>query len=546
MVQKLMRTCIRPDGSFIYGLHTPSYTVANRRPHTEPQLLGTTEKGQAVFNSINLLGEDVFVEGADWIFEITNPFPFKGVTYINKKWADNSAHNPEKFHISQPAPFSLSETLRQKGLAADLIAVLPSPLRLALAVSSTDPNDLIELARLSCEILLDESITPIGLVYQEKQLGSQPIIHDLELFEAVANNPALPDAYRVAMVIRPGAQGNSPITAEWQTQKSHAYEYLRANSYIAGGHYAANMAEDAIRYAIKDLEKEDIIALRHLYYQRSYLRMAEELGISVPNNKTTLTPEELETLRTDINSTLKENQNIQLISKSTLWGWNFGFDYAPTGYRLHASHQQVHQQYAIIPKTIQSQTSTQTSSNQEFSSFSCGDLIAEAIAHYRQDYNSDYFLDYIRAIENNTRMDNRDELEDDLIVWSDTNVMLFVPKAQTSQWELQLISRPDTQNVFIGNLLEADTETRNSFDLGILLAQKALAGLGARLVTSIEYSKEFGEAELNQPLIYVFLPRLPGSPGTFSEAQSRYISGHYPEDFAKACRKSLVEADVGF
>jgi hypothetical protein len=62
------------------------------------------------------------------------------------------------------------------------------------------------------------------------------------------------------------------------------------------------------------------------------------------------------------------------------------------------------------------------------------------------------------------------------------------------------------------------------------------------MVTSIEYSKRLGQPQsesLIQPLLYAFLPRLPESPGAFSEAQLRFINGHYPEDFAAVCRKQL-------
>jgi hypothetical protein len=92
----------------------------------------------------------------------------------------------------------------------------------------------------------------------------------------------------------------------------------------------------------------------------------------------------------------------------------------------------------------------------------------------------------------------------------------------------------------VGNIVEADSCVRDSLDTGILLAQKALAGLGARMVTSIEYPKRLGGGEdRNQPLLYAFLPRLPESPGAFSEAQLRFINGHYPEDFAAVCRRRL-------
>ena len=71
------------------------------------------------------------------------------------------------------------------------------------------------------------------------------------------------------MVLRPGAQGGSEIVGEWpQDGQTHVFEYLRRNSYIAGGHFAANMADDAVRYSIDTLSAADMKGLRHLYYQR--------------------------------------------------------------------------------------------------------------------------------------------------------------------------------------------------------------------------------------------------------------------------------------
>ena len=66
------------------------------------------------------------------------------------------------------------------------------------------------------------------------------------------------------------------------------------------------------------------------------------------------------------------------------------------------------------------------------------------------------------------------------------------------------------------------------------------------MVTTIEYAKRFAgrlddEVDVDQRLLYVFLPRLPESPGGFSEAQLRWVIGHYPEDFAAACRDRLNE-----
>ena len=59
------------------------------------------------------------------------------------------------------------------------------------------------------------------------------------------------------------------------------------------------------------------------------------------------------------------------------------------------------------------------------------------------------------------------------------------------------------------------------------------------MVSSIEYSKRFNLTDHPQPLIYSLLPKLPNSPGAFSESQNRYINGHYPEDFAAVCRSEL-------
>jgi hypothetical protein len=65
------------------------------------------------------------------------------------------------------------------------------------------------------------------------------------------------------------------------------------------------------------------------------------------------------------------------------------------------------------------------------------------------------------------------------------------------------------------------------------------------MVTTIEYSKRFSSTLTDQPLIYCFLPKLPQSMGAFSEAQLRFISGHYPEDFAAVCRQSLQAQGLG-
>ena len=167
-------------------------------------------------------------------------------------------------------------------------------------------------------------------------------------------------------------------------------------------------------------------------------------------------------------------------------------------------------------------------------SYACGDLIASFAEDYQKINQASFFDAYLKAIKTNRRMDNREDLNQSLIVYEDESVMVFVPKAQTSQWELQMMTvKP------VGNILEADLKTRKSLDKGMYIAVKSLSLLGAKMITSIEFSKQLDHFESDQRLLYSFLPRLPESPGAFSEAQLRWINGHYPEDFAAACRNQL-------
>jgi hypothetical protein len=283
------------------------------------------------------------------------------------------------------------------------------------------------------------------------------------------------------------------------------------------------------------LGEGDLRGLRHLYYQRSFVRLAEELQLPLAGR--VLSEDELETLRLTVLATLSERRQ-NLATGASLWGWNFGFDFAPSRYRLHASHQQIHQQYAMVPKKVTTYCEGTEQAMGEMPAYSCGDLVAEVIDKYRNLHGRDFFADYRTAIAANRRMDGREDLPEGLVVWRDERVMLFVPKAQTSQWELQLMTLPDEAGVLPGNILECDRQVRRSLDTGLLKAQKALAGLGARMVTSIEYGKRLA-LDNGQPLLYALLPRLPESPGAFSEAQLRFINGHYPEDFAAACRSKL-------
>ncbi len=251
----------------------------------------------------------------------------------------------------------------------------------------------------------------------------------------------------------------------------------------------------------------------------------------------------LEKLRIEIQQKLSNNISPEI--SATLWGWNFGFDYAPTQYRLHASHQQIHQQYAMLPQNVDTFSGDPHIPLGNMDSFGCGDMVAEVMQSYNKFKKSCFFSDYLACIRNNIRMDGRNDLESSLILWEDPHAVLFVPKAQTSQWELQLMALENNTGEVIGNVLEADTASRTSLDRGIFLAQKALAGLGARMVTSIEYPKRIGSTgAIGQHLLYSFLPKLPESPGAFSEAQLRYINGHYPEDFAAVCRQQLQKIGV--
>lgn len=536
-----LRTCVSPEGQFRYALHKPSYQVDNLRQQDHLLCLGRLPDGTEIMNQTNFPKGQVNVDQASMVYEIPNAFAFRGTTFIDSSWADPKAEDPSSIRIIASKDTSMTETLMSWAQREDippeatkrLFSSLPRSILLALATTSTDENDLVLLAQLSCQFRYSSGQSdPDAIEYRQDNLGyPRPVIHDHDLFEAVGNNPYLPDKYKEVMVLRPGAQGSSEIVGDYRDEEgqTHIFEYLRRNSYIPWGHYAANMAHDRIRYRMRDLSLVDLQGLRHLYYQRIFVRLAHQLGLAVP--QTGLSIAELETLRQQIHKEIRDsNKNIDL--SSSLWGWNFGFDFAPTGYRLHGSHQQVHQQNAMIPDKVRVMDNGRLTDKQ-MNSFGCGDLVSEVASSYREETGQNFFDDLIRCLRSNKRTDGG-EGEPSLIVYEDDHVLLFVPKAQVSQWELQLM--PLSQ---VGNILEADTACRASLDKAMLLALKILEDMGAKMITSIEFPKRFTEQDSSQRLLYSFLPKLPWSPGSFSEAQNRYISGHYPEDFATACRLKL-------
>ena len=575
-----LRTCVAPSGKFIYGVHQPHYRVKNFRETDAIAVLGTFDDGSLYENHRNFPTGDVEEPDADWIFEIPNAFPFRGTTYITKSWADPRAVDPFSIALDDPPPVSYIQSLKQWLDDSEIsenyskaFSALPEPLLLALAATSTDPADLVFLAEFCCDFVRDPSgHHPVGLTYTMDESGhARAAVRHPVLFEVLANNIHLPDAYKCAMVLKPGVQGGSEIIGESrQTPESHIFEYLRRNSYIPWGHYAANMSDRSVRYHVDRLTLEDITGLRHLYYQRTFTRVAEQLDLPLPSGRKPLSRKELETLREalvrELSSLSRDAGSKDLVSKdlvskdlvskdlalqfdATLWGWNYGFDFAPSRYRLHASHQQIHQQFAMVPAIVPAACRQQPpaagnvrnmrfgqeeSPDSGMTSYSCGDLVSEFIQTYREQTGQGFFDDYICAIRNNQRLDCDDEKETSLIVHEDERVMVFIPKAQTSQWEVQLMLKQPA-----GNIIEAETAARDALDKAILITMKILTAMGARMITVIEYAKRINSPVTDQHLLYAFLPKMPESPGAFSEAQLRWINGHYPEDFAAACRARL-------
>ncbi|MEW5948455.1 MAG: hypothetical protein AB1711_03480 [Thermodesulfobacteriota bacterium] len=532
------QTCVAPTGEFFYGIHKPKYTAPNLRQNDYIVTLGHGPDQTKIDNADNFPADNVHVAASAWVFEIPNAFPFMGATFVLKTYADGAAGNANPFERKDEG--GPARSLEKYEPAGDhSLENMPHSSLLALAKTSGDPQVLVKLARLSCRFEFDpKTDLPVGISYKRTEKGNlRPAILDEHLFELVSNNPFLPDTYKQCMVLIPGVQGKSPIVGEYIGAGTHIWEYLRENSYIPWGHYAANTAHDSIRYKIGTLTEQDIIGLRHLYYQRIYVQLAIELDIVVPAKRRSLTINELEEIRLGLLDKIERlnKRGSELPFNATIWGQNFGFDLSPSGYRLNASHQQIHQQFALVPPCLPAFKGGENETSQgTLSAYTQGDLVARFCEEYKGKTGRGFFETYLHAIQNNKRMDGRTDKENDLIFYQDENVLAFVPKAQRSQGEVQIMPRGG-----YGNILETDTPVRSSLDRAILIAMKVLENLGAEMITIYEISKRFDQPDKGQRLICCLLPKHPQSPGGLSEGMQRWIIGHYPEDFALACRDEV-------
>ncbi|MCW5206984.1 hypothetical protein VU08_08685 [Desulfobulbus sp. F5] len=271
----MLRTCVTSTGKFRVGVHRPSYAVRNLRDQDFLLRLGTLPDGTVVDNQANFPSGDVQETNGRWIYEIPNAFPFHGATYIDSVWAAARAANLSMIKIAPQPDCSLSQSIAGIADPQAVINSLPLPIKYAVAANSTDPVELMLLAKTCCQMEFNEKGDPIGLRYLRPGKAD---IDDFELFETIANNPHLPDRYKEIMVLRPGVQGGSEIVGRCD-QDTHVFEYLRRNSYIPWGHYAANMGHDAVRYRTSDLTLADMRGLRHLYYQRMVVTLAEQFGL---------------------------------------------------------------------------------------------------------------------------------------------------------------------------------------------------------------------------------------------------------------------------
>ena len=75
-----LRTCVTPEGKFIFGIHKPNFKTANLRENDFLQILGLDTADNPVDNTRNFPEGDVEETQGEWIYEIPNPFPFRGAS----------------------------------------------------------------------------------------------------------------------------------------------------------------------------------------------------------------------------------------------------------------------------------------------------------------------------------------------------------------------------------------------------------------------------------------------------------------------------------
>ena len=102
------RSCVGKDGRFIVGIHDPGFKVTNLRENDRLHPLGALADGTPVENRANFPLGDVEEPHADRIYEIANPFSFRGVTYVNSRWADRTANEPETIMLPREKEFAIS------------------------------------------------------------------------------------------------------------------------------------------------------------------------------------------------------------------------------------------------------------------------------------------------------------------------------------------------------------------------------------------------------------------------------------------------------
>jgi galactose-1-phosphate uridylyltransferase len=129
-------------------------------------------------------------------------------------------------------------------------------------------------------------------------------------------------------------------------------------------------------------------------------------------------------------------------------------------------------------------------------------------------------------------MDGKNDRPASLILYEDEHVIAHVPKAQRSQGEVQVMAKT------AGNILELNETARESINKAIYRVMQAFSRMGVKMNTAYEVSRRF-DRQNGQLLFYCFLPRHPDSPGAFSERQERWITGHYPEDYAAHLRSIM-------